>query len=42
VNVRVIAHSFQGDRDRRDPPLPLGHPDVVSVVRAQLVSQRRT
>ncbi|MBP2325774.1 hypothetical protein JOF56_006159 [Kibdelosporangium banguiense] len=41
VNVRVIAHSFQGDRDRRDPPLPLGHPDVVSVLRAQLVSQHR-
>ncbi|RSM90462.1 hypothetical protein DMH04_03065 [Kibdelosporangium aridum] len=39
VQVRVIAHSFAGDRDRRDPPLPLGHPDVVKVLRAQLVSQ---
>lgn len=39
VQVRVIAHSFQGDRDRRDPPLPLGHPDVVKVLRAQLISQ---
>lgn len=39
VQVRVIAHSFEGDRDRRDPPLPLGHPDVVKVLRAQLVSQ---
>ncbi|MET0233376.1 MAG: hypothetical protein ABW224_01925 [Kibdelosporangium sp.] len=42
VNVRVIAHSFEGDRDRTDPPLPLGHPDVVSVLRAQLVSQQRS
>jgi hypothetical protein len=42
VNVRVIAHSFRGDRDRREPPLPLGHPDVVSLIRAQLVSQQRT
>jgi hypothetical protein len=42
VSVRVIAHSFQGDRDRREPPLPLGHPDVVSVLRAQLISQQRT
>ncbi|CAM3292696.1 hypothetical protein KIPE111705_00130 [Kibdelosporangium persicum] len=39
VLVRVIAHSFDGDRDRREPPLPLGHPDVVKVLRAQLVSQ---
>ncbi|TNC27003.1 hypothetical protein [Amycolatopsis alkalitolerans] len=33
VDVRVIAHSSGGERDRIPAPLPLGHPDVVSAVR---------
>lgn len=32
VTVRVIAHSTGGSRDRVDPPLPLGHPDLVEVI----------
>lgn len=36
VRVRVIAHSWVGDDDRRDPPLPLGHPVVAARVTAQL------
>lgn len=36
VRVRVIAHSWGGDRDRREPPVPLGHPDVVARVQAAL------
>lgn len=32
VTVRVVARSFVGDRDRIDPPLPLGHPDVAEAV----------
>lgn len=32
IRVRVVAHSKPGERDRIDPPLPLGHPDVVSAV----------
>lgn len=34
VPVRIIAHSAGGSRDRVPPPLPLGHPDLVEVVRA--------
>lgn len=29
VPTRVVARSEGGDRDRVEPPLPLGHPDVV-------------
>jgi len=36
VRVRVIAHSWNGALDRRDPPLPLGHPTVVAQVEAAL------
>jgi uncharacterized membrane protein len=36
VRVRVIAHSWAGSQDRREPPLPLGHPVVVARVRAAL------
>jgi hypothetical protein len=32
VTVTTIAHSPGGDRDRIPPPLPLGHPDVVSAL----------
>lgn len=30
VDVKVIAHSAGGERDRVPAPLPLGHPDVVA------------
>ncbi|WP_199433293.1 hypothetical protein [Qaidamihabitans albus] len=33
VTVEVVARSFRGDRDRIDPPLPLGHPEVATAVR---------
>lgn len=33
VTVRVVAHSVGGSRDRIGPPLPLGHPDVLTAVR---------
>lgn len=37
VQVRVVARSHDGPTDRVDPPLPLGHPEVVvAVVRALL------
>jgi nitrite reductase/ring-hydroxylating ferredoxin subunit/uncharacterized membrane protein len=36
VRVRVIAHSWDGAQDRREPPLPLGHPVVVARVQAAL------
>ncbi|MEV4314313.1 Rieske 2Fe-2S domain-containing protein [Actinocrispum sp. NPDC049592] len=36
VRVRVIAHSWAGDGDRRDAPLPLGHPAVVERVKAEI------
>lgn len=39
VRVRVVAHSWEGTDDRRDPPLPLGHPIVVASVRASLDSR---
>jgi pimeloyl-ACP methyl ester carboxylesterase len=32
VEVRVLAHSEGGERDRIPAPLPLGHPDVVDAV----------
>jgi len=38
VQVRVIAHSWVGAQDRRDPPLPLGHPVVAEQVQAALTS----
>jgi nitrite reductase/ring-hydroxylating ferredoxin subunit/uncharacterized membrane protein len=36
VRVRVIAHSWVGADDRREPPLPLGHPVVAERVREEL------
>ncbi|GAB2966820.1 hypothetical protein LWP59_21615 [Amycolatopsis acidiphila] len=33
IDVRVIAHSSGGERDRIPAPLPLGHPDVVTAVK---------
>lgn len=36
VAVRVVAHSAGGDRDRVPPPLPLGHPDLVEVIRGAI------
>lgn len=37
VQVRVVARSHDGPTDRIDPPLPLGHPEVVlAVIRALL------
>ncbi|MCE7007027.1 hypothetical protein LWC34_29975 [Kibdelosporangium philippinense] len=32
VRTRVVARSVGGDRDRVEPPIPLGHPDVVDGV----------
>jgi nitrite reductase/ring-hydroxylating ferredoxin subunit/uncharacterized membrane protein len=40
VRVRVIAHSWGGAHDRRDPPLPLGHPVVVAQLEAALARNR--
>jgi len=37
-NVRVVARSTGGDRDRVAAPLPLGHPDAVSGVVAALAT----
>ena len=34
--VRVVASSTESPEDRVPPPLPLGHPDVVSAVRKAL------
>ncbi|MTD57840.1 hypothetical protein [Amycolatopsis pithecellobii] len=34
VDVRIVAHSAGGPRDRIPAPLPLGHPDVVAAVQA--------
>ena len=31
-NARVVARATGGDRDRVEPPLPLGHPDAVAGV----------
>ncbi|WP_158890447.1 hypothetical protein [Amycolatopsis anabasis] len=36
VSVRIIAHSTEDERDRIPPPLPLGHPDVVTAVERAL------
>ena len=36
TDVRLAASSTDGAEDRVPPPLPLGHPDVVSAVRAAL------
>ncbi|MEV4052180.1 hypothetical protein AB0J55_13440 [Amycolatopsis sp. NPDC049688] len=36
TDVRVIASSTEGPEDRVPPPLPLGHPDVVTAVRSAL------
>ena len=41
VPTRVVARSEGGDRDRVEPPLPLGHPDVVRGV-TEALAQRRT
>jgi pimeloyl-ACP methyl ester carboxylesterase len=44
IEVRVIAHSMGGARDRIPAPLPLGHPDVVDAVRkavAELEPERK-
>jgi len=39
VPTRVVARSEGGDRDRVEPPLPLGHPDVVWAVTEALAEQ---
>jgi len=40
VHIEVVARSRPGLRDRVEPPLPLGHPDVVSpVARIVLASE---
>lgn len=36
VRVEVVAHSTVRDDDRVEPPLPLGHPDVVAGLRSAL------
>jgi len=36
VRVHVVAHSWVGEDDRREPPLPLGHPVVAERVQAEL------
>ncbi|WP_431879738.1 hypothetical protein [Amycolatopsis sacchari] len=36
VDVRVVAHSTGGPRDRIPAPLPLGHPDVVAAVQQSI------
>ena len=36
TDVRVVASSTEGPEDRVPPPLPLGHPDVVTAVRSAL------
>jgi hypothetical protein len=38
VEVRVVARSHAGDTDRIDPPLPLGHPEVVMGVTRELLA----
>lgn len=37
-DVRVVARSTGGERDRVEAPLPLGHPDVVAGVVAALAA----
>lgn len=36
VAVKIVAHSAGGSRDRVPPPLPLGHPDLVELVRSAI------
>ena len=36
VDVRVVAHSTGGPRDRVPAPLPLGHPDVVAGIKQSI------
>jgi hypothetical protein len=36
IEVRVVARSHAGPTDRVDPPMPLGHPEVVEGVVAAL------
>ncbi|MCP2163757.1 hypothetical protein [Goodfellowiella coeruleoviolacea] len=38
TSVEVVAWSWGGDRDRVEPPLPLGHPDVVSQIERALAT----
>ena len=38
VEVRVVARSHPGPDDRVEPPLPLGHPDVVAGLVTALAS----
>jgi hypothetical protein len=43
VPTRVVARSMGGDRDRVEPPIPLGHPDVVDgVITALEDAERQT
>jgi hypothetical protein len=42
VHVRVIAHSWSGEQDRLDAPLPLGHPVVAARVQAALTWEKLT
>lgn len=41
IDVRVIAHSEGGSRDRIPAPLPLGHPDVTEAVRKSVAELAR-
>jgi hypothetical protein len=38
IEVRVVARSHAGPTDRVEPPLPLGHPEVVEGLTAALAS----
>jgi pimeloyl-ACP methyl ester carboxylesterase len=42
IEVRVVARSHGGPTDRVEPPLPLGHPEVVEGVATALASMRST
>ncbi|SMD27639.1 hypothetical protein [Kibdelosporangium aridum] len=41
VRSRVVARSVGGDRDRVEPPIPLGHPDVVEGIITALADADR-
>ncbi|MBK1788417.1 hypothetical protein [Prauserella cavernicola] len=41
VVVTVVARSFEGERDRIGPPLPLGHPDVAVAIHHALTARDR-
>ncbi|MCE7007017.1 hypothetical protein LWC34_29925 [Kibdelosporangium philippinense] len=41
VRSRIVAHSEGGDQDREEPPIPLGHPDVVAGVITALADADR-